>query len=68
MRAKTKYIFCLIPEMNAKHKLQNKTPVITLWMITSLTVVFQVYIWNDLEKQRQYSLMATTSGSRMFKT
>jgi hypothetical protein len=54
--------------MNVTAQVVKQTPVITLWMIISLTLVLQVYIWNDSEKQRQHSLMATPSGSRMFKT
>ena len=49
-------------------QVEKQTAVITLRMITSLTAVFHVYIWNDSEKQRQQSLMATTSGCRMYKT
>jgi len=53
--------------MNVRAEVLKQTPVITLWMITSLTAVFQVYIWNDSEKQRHHSLTATTSGRCMFK-
>jgi hypothetical protein len=54
--------------MNARTQVAKQTPVITLWMMTSLTAVFQVYIWCDSEKQQQHSLMAAASGSLMFKT
>jgi hypothetical protein len=60
-------ILCLIPKMNVTAQVVKQTPFVTL-CITSLTLVLQVYIWNDSEKQQQHSLMATTSGSRLFKT